>query len=239
MGSSEYGAMLSVANVTTGSLGTVNEANKSVDTRRPSRCSDLQGSRAPLNPYQLSLLTATLLQIVLSSDINESPRQKTRLDGNGLLRRERRWRGRLVRTSHYFFRQRLTKHSLAAVLCHTTKGHRLHRRAEGPSVSFIYHQTKWATSAGNSQRIPLLGKAVLWALRSRLPKESLLPFRHDQLDRERAKVEQSAERNAHQTTHEQQQLARQRCVDPHIHLHLPWLPERGSDFETYNGRMLM
>lgn len=51
MDSSEYRAMLSVANVATGSSGTVNEANKSVDTRRPSRCSDLQGSRAPLNPY--------------------------------------------------------------------------------------------------------------------------------------------------------------------------------------------
>lgn len=117
--------MLSVVNVTTGSSGTANEANKSVDTRRPSRCSDLQGSRAPLNPYQLSLPAATLLQMVLSSDkIHESPRQKTRFDGNGLLRRERRWRGRLVRTSHYSFRQHLTKHGLAAVslsarLCHT------------------------------------------------------------------------------------------------------------------------
>jgi hypothetical protein len=124
MGSSEYGAMLSVANVTTGSSGTVNEANKSVDTTRPSRCSDLQGSRAPLNPYQLSLPAATLPQTVLSSDIHKSPRQKTCFDGNGLLRRERRWRGRLVRTSHYSFRQHLTKHSSAAVslsarLCHT------------------------------------------------------------------------------------------------------------------------
>ena len=50
MGSSEYGAMLSAANVTTESSGTVNEANKNVDTRRPSRCSNLQGSRVPLNP---------------------------------------------------------------------------------------------------------------------------------------------------------------------------------------------
>lgn len=50
MGSSEYGAMLLAANVTTESSGTVNKANKNVDTRRPSRCSDLQGSRAPLNP---------------------------------------------------------------------------------------------------------------------------------------------------------------------------------------------
>ena len=50
MGSSEYGVMLSAANVTTESSGTVNEANKNVDTRRPSRCSDLQGSGAPLNP---------------------------------------------------------------------------------------------------------------------------------------------------------------------------------------------
>ena len=117
MDSSEYRAMLSVANVTTGSSGTVNEANKSVDTRRPSRCSDLQGSRAPLNPYQLSLPAATLLQMVLSSDkIHECPRQKTRFNRNGLLRRERRWRGRLVRTSHYSFRQHLTKHGLAAVL---------------------------------------------------------------------------------------------------------------------------
>lgn len=96
MDSSEYRAMLSVANVTTGSSGTVKEADKSVDTRRPSRCSDLQGSRALLNPYQLSLPAATLLQIDLSSDkIHKSPRQKTRFDGNGLLRRERRWRGRL------------------------------------------------------------------------------------------------------------------------------------------------
>lgn len=164
--------------------------------------------------------------MVLFSDVHESPRQKTRFDGNGLLRRERRWRGRLVRTSHYSFRQRLTKHSLAVAslstrLCHTTKQHRLRRRAKGPSVSFIRHQPKWGTSAGNSQRIPLLGKAVLWALRSRLPKEPLLPPRHDQRHRERAKVEQSAERNAHQTTHEQQQLAQQRCVDPPIRIHLP------------------
>ena len=53
--------------------------------------------------------------MVLFSDVHESPRQKTRFDGNGLLRRERRWRGRLMRTSHYSFQQRLTKHSLAAV----------------------------------------------------------------------------------------------------------------------------
>ena len=80
--------------------------------------------------------------MVLFSDVHESPRQKTRFDGNGLLRRERRWRGRLVRTSHYSFQQRLTKHSLAAVslstrLCYTTKRHRLRRRAKGPYPSSV------------------------------------------------------------------------------------------------------
>lgn len=61
MDSSEYRAMLSVANVTTGSSGTVNEANKSVDTRRPSRCSDLQGSRAPqsISAFPASCYAAT------------------------------------------------------------------------------------------------------------------------------------------------------------------------------------